>query len=89
VVVPETHGQDHTLLEGSTNSLQSTAGLKSVRVPDCGLLLGAERVGDAVHRRGNACQVGVRVLDDHAILDVEPAYFTESSRRRVVGRDEL
>jgi hypothetical protein len=72
VVVPDGENQDHTLGKGLVHGSEATLGSEVVVVTEGGLLVGAELLGDGIvgAETGN---VGLGVLDDLAVLDVETA----------------
>lgn len=88
MVVPERENENHAALEGAAHGGEATLALEAVRVAERSLLGIAVSVRDRVVR-GESGDVGLRVLDDDAILDVDAADLDEVSRRRVVGGDEL
>lgn len=88
VVVPQAHDEDHASLERSGHGGESTLGLEHVVVTEGSLLGRAEGVGDRVDS-GDTGNVGVGVLVDLAVLDVDAANFGECAGGGTVGGDEL
>lgn len=88
MVIPDAESEHHSSVEGITHSLQATLGSKVVPVAEGGLLLGAEVVADGVGG-GDSGDVGRRVLDDLAVLDIETADLSERAIGGSVSGDEL
>ena len=88
VVVPDGHDEDHTRVERLAHGRETAELLKRVGVAERGLLRGAEVGGDRVECV-DAGDVGLRVGDHLAILDVETADLAELAGRGVVRREEL
>ena len=88
MVIPDGHDQDHTGTHSSAHWAESTLGLEVVNITEGNLLVGAERGGDRVVFL-HAGDVGLRVLDDFAALDVDTADFAERAARGVVAGQEL
>lgn len=88
MVIPHAHSEHHAVLEGSTHTLESALGSKLVGVAEGGLLLSTEVVGDGVGG-GDTSNVGLGVLDDFAVLDVDATDLREVTGGGAVGGDEL
>lgn len=88
VVVPDGHGENHWSVE-SLGETAHAAGLgEIVQIAKDGLLLLAEVVSDLVGCV-NAWDVGNRVGENDAVLDVEALDALESAGGRVISGDEL
>lgn len=88
IVVPKTEDQNHTSRQCISHSAQSTFGVEGVSVSEGGLLLLAECSVDFVGS-GDSGDVGLRVLDDHSVLDVQPTNGGKSTGGLVIRRDKL
>lgn len=88
VVVPDAHDEGHTAIERSSHTGETALALEAVGVAEDGLLLGAEVGADGVGL-GDAGNVGLGVLDNNAVLDVQAADLGERTGGGVVGGDEL
>lgn len=88
VISPEGHDQYHAAAESITHLGEAALPGEVVVVAEHGFLLGAELAVDAVGLV-DACNVGVGVGDDFAILPVDTADFSEGSGVGVAGGDEL
>jgi len=88
MVVPDTHDEDHTGTHGFTHGCKATLGLEVVGVTEGGLLVSAEVFSDGVVC-GHSGNVDFGVLDDLAILNIQPADFAEGTGGGVVARQEL
>jgi hypothetical protein len=88
VVIPDREDENHTLRKGLVHGSEATLGSKVVVVTEGGLLVGAELLGNGIVG-GETSNVGLGVLDDLAVLDVETADLLESTISGAVGGDEL
>jgi hypothetical protein len=84
VVIPDTEDESHTGIEILAKAGKTTLLGERVGVASGGLLLLAEFVGDLVGLC-DAGDVGVGLLDDLAILDVDAADGAEGTCSSVVG----
>lgn len=69
MVVPDGHDEDHGLGKGLAHLLQATLRGEVIDIAESSLLSIAERLGDGV--AGNSINVGLRVFNDFAVLNVE------------------
>jgi hypothetical protein len=76
MIVPNGEDEDHTLGKGLVHGGEATLGSKVVVVTEGGLLVGAELLGNGIVG-GETSNVGLGVLDDLAVLDVEAADLLE------------
>jgi hypothetical protein len=88
MVVPDGHDENDTIGKGLVNGGESTDGSEVVLVVEDGLLGSAELVGDRVVG-SHSGDVGLGVLDDYTILDVDTADFLERTSIGSVSSDEL
>lgn len=90
VIVPNGQNEDTTAgtwAHSRTEGLETTVGGEGVGVAESGLLVGAPIVGDGV--TSDTSNLGLRVLDDIAVLDVYATDLGEGAGGGVVGSEEL
>lgn len=83
VVIPNTEDKSHTSIEILTKASKAALLRERIGVTSGSLLLLAELVGDLVGL-GDAGNIGVGLLDDLAVLDVNAADGAESTGGSVV-----
>jgi hypothetical protein len=88
MIIPNGHDEDDTLGESLVDGAHTTNGREVVIVAKCGLLGGAEFIGDGIVG-SHAGNVDLGVLDDLAVLNVDTADFLERTSVSVVGGLEL
>jgi hypothetical protein len=76
-VVPERHNKNHRSLKSVAHTAPSTLLLEVIGVVKDLLLLGAEVSGERVS--GNSSNLGLRVGNDLAVLDVETSDLRETA----------
>lgn len=79
MVVPDGHDEDHGLGKGLAHLLQATLLVEVIDITESRLLSIAERLGDGV--ASDASNLGLRVLNDLAVLDIEALDLTEIASR--------
>jgi len=88
VVIPKTHDEYYTLLESGTHGFQTSHCLERVFVSEKCLLVIAELVGDGIVCLYSS-EVGSRVVDDFAVLDVETTDLNKWAVGGVVRSEPL
>lgn len=87
VVIPDRENENHSSLERVTHSDKTTLLGEGVGITESGLLRSAEVVGDRV--TGDTRDLGLRVGDDHVVLDVETLDLVEVSGVGTIISEEL
>jgi hypothetical protein len=87
VIVPERHNKNHAIGESITHTLEATLRSKVVGVAEHRFLVLAEVVVDRV--AADASDVGSRLVEDLAALDIFATDLNEVTASCVVGGNEL
>lgn len=88
MVIPNRQCENHSLLEGTVHTSETALGRERVGITKDGFLSSAECVIDGVANRDSG-DVGVGVLEDLSVLDINTADLCERTSRSVVVGDEL